>query len=114
MEENKFFTVEHNEDSVVVTFVEESKVDATNYSEIEEIVMNFIDTMSESEFVFDLKNVIYVSSAGLRMFSAINNAVSDAGIDYKLINLKKNILSMFQLTGYSSMFKVEGQPDYNV
>lgn len=113
MTENKFFSVVTEEDTLVATFSPEcTKIDAKNYSDIEDIAKEIAEEMTESEFVFDLKNVVYVSSAGLRMFSAINSILQETGTEYKLINLTKDILKMFQLTGYSSMFKVEGQPEF--
>ena len=68
--------------------------------------------MVEDELIFDLDNVIYVSSAGLRMFSSLNTKLQDDGVGYQLINLMDEILKMFQLTGYSSMFKVTEKPKY--
>lgn len=110
---NHFFTVSKQDDLLMAVFNPEcTKVDAKNYSEIEACAMAVVEDMAENEFVFDLQNVVYVSSAGLRMFSAISNAAQESGAEYRLINLKKDILKMFQLTGYSSMFKVEGELEY--
>lgn len=113
MNDNNFFTITKEDDSLVATFLPTcTKIDAKNYSDIEDETIKAISDISESEFVFDLKNIVYVSSAGLRMFSAINNALQETGTEYRLKNLSKDILKMFQLTGYSSMFRVEGQSDY--
>lgn len=113
MENNTFFSVTKENDSLVATFSKDcTKIDAKNYSDIEDAAIKVAAEMTEGEFVFDLQNIVYVSSAGLRMFSAINNVLQESGVEYRLKNLTKDILKMFQLTGYSSMFKVEGQPEY--
>jgi len=113
MSENRFFTVTQKEDVLIATFLPEcTKIDAKNYAAIEDAAMEVADNMTESEFVFDLKNITYVSSAGLRMFSAVNNHLQENGIEYSLKNLTHDILKMFQLTGYSSMFRVEEQANY--
>lgn len=113
MESTAYFSIKKENDSITAVFNENcTKIDAKNYSEIEADAESVIRDMTEREFIFDLKNVVYVSSAGLRMFSSINTAVAETGAEYRLINLKNDILKMFQLTGYSSMFKVERQPEY--
>ena len=113
MENNQFFTLTKENDSLIAIFNSNcTKIDAKNYSDIEDAAKSAIEDIQESEFVFDLNNIVYVSSAGLRMFSAINNELQEIGVEYKLINLTKDILKMFQLTGYSSMFRVEGQPEF--
>lgn len=113
MSGNDFFTITKEDDSLVATFMSTcAKIDAKNYSDIEDAALQVIADITESEFVFNLENIVYVSSAGLRMFSAINNSLQESGIEYRLINLTKDILKLFQLTGYSSMFRVEGKPEY--
>lgn len=112
MEAGNYFAVQREGDIVRIIFNENTKIDARNYSEIEDEVMNIIDDMSSGELIFDLCNVVYVSSAGLRMFSTINSEVMKEGIEYCLVNLKTDILKMFQLTGYASMFRVEGRKTY--
>ena len=113
MSKENYFTMEKEGDTVTITFNEDcTNINAKNYSEIETEIMNVIDDISSGELVFDLHNVVYVSSAGLRMFSTINSEVAKSGVEYRLINLKTDILKMFQLTGYASMFRVEGEKTY--
>ena len=54
-----------------------------------------------------MKEVTYVSSAGLRMFSAVNQKATENIISYKLIQMKESISKLFQLTGYASAFTIE-------
>lgn len=113
MGENKYFTVSREENKLILKFLPNcSSINAKNYAEIEDLAEAIIEDMVEDELIFDLDNVIYVSSAGLRMFSSLNTKLQDVGIGYQLINLMDEILKMFQLTGYSSMFKVTEKPKY--
>ena len=115
--ENQFFTVSKRKDEndiVVVKFSDDCpKIDAKNYEAIQNAAIGILEECdSDSQFVFDLDNVVYVSSAGLRMFSSVNKVALDHDVDYKLINLRKDILKMFQLTGYASIFKIEEKVEF--
>lgn len=115
--DNQFFNVSRNEseDITTLTFVDGcEKIDAKNYESIQKDAVAILKKCSEdSHFVFDLNNVIYVSSAGLRMFSSVNKVAQEQNVNYKLINLRKDILKMFQLTGYASIFKIEEKVEFN-
>lgn len=113
--DNKYFTTTINNDKMVFEFCQNcTKVDAKNFQEIEEAAKEEINSASDSisEVEFNLGNVTYVSSAGLRMFSAINSLSQEHGLDYSVVNLRKDILKMFQLTGYSSIFRTIEKPEY--
>lgn len=84
------------------------KIDAMNYETIQAEVMELLDNVTElREFIFDMSAVTYVSSAGLRMFSAINKAVSEKEAHYILIEMRTDIYKMFQMTGYASAFSIK-------
>ena len=106
---SKNFTITGNEEGVMIAKFEACcpKIDARNYEEIQNEIIEILKNRDINNFVFDLDNVSYVSSAGLRMFSAVNKVASENCIDYKLINLVSEIYRMFELTGYASAFKIE-------
>ena len=83
------------------------KIDASNSETIQEYIANLIDENELSELVFDMNDVTYVSSAGLRMFSALNQKSIEYSIEYRLINMRQDIQKMFQMTGYASAFSIE-------
>lgn len=83
------------------------KIDARNYEEIQKEIIDILKSKEVDEFVFDLNEITYVSSAGLRMFSAINKVAVENCIDYKLINLVSDVYRMFELTGYTGAFRIE-------
>lgn len=113
--DNKYFKTTINDDKIIFEFYKEcTRVDAKNFQEIEEAARAEIDAVSGtiSEVEFNLSNVAYVSSAGLRMFSAVNSLAQEHGLDYSVVDLRKDILKMFQLTGYSSIFKTVEKPEF--
>ena len=83
------------------------KIDASNSETIQEYIASLIDENELSELVFDMNDVTYVSSAGLRMFSALNQKSIEYSIEYRLINMRQDIQKMFQMTGYASAFSIE-------
>ncbi len=92
----------------VITIFLDGKVDGNTSENIQEKVIGILDKEHDIvSFVFDMNEVSYVSSAGLRMFSAISNVCRQSGIEYRLIGLREDILRMFQLTGYATIFKIE-------
>ena len=83
------------------------KIDASNYEQIQTEVSALLQAGGIESFAFDVNEVTYVSSAGLRMFSAVNKMCKNNRISYKLSGLREDIMKMFQLTGYASVFKIE-------
>lgn len=82
------------------------KIDAVNSRDIQSEAVSLIDD-SLSSFTFDMNDVTYVSSAGLRMFSSVAKSCKDIGIEYILAGLREDIVRMFKMTGYSSRFRIE-------
>lgn len=96
--------IEKNQIKIILS----GKIDAMNYESIQTEVMELIDNATDlREFIFDMSAVNYVSSAGLRMFSAINKAVSGHNAHYMLIEMRRDIYKMFQMTGYASAFSIK-------
>lgn len=93
-----------------ITAVLKERIDAANYEQIQAEVEGLLEEGVET-FTFDVNDVTYVSSAGLRMFSSVNKVCKSKGIEYKLSGLREDIMKMFRLTGYASVFKIEVKPE---
>lgn len=59
-----------------------------------------------SEIVFDMKEVSYVSSAGLRVFLAARKQIGDNG-KLRLINVSEDVYSVFEITGFVDILTIE-------
>ena len=84
------------------------KIDANNHEDIQLETYDILQKAGDNieSFEFDVNEVTYVSSAGLRMFSALSKECKNKGISYALIGLRSDIIRMFQLTGYANIFKI--------
>ena len=91
----------------ILTICLSGKVDVQNYEEIQSEVSGLVNSESFKKFVFDMDKVTYVSSAGLRMFSSVNQKVSEKDAKYELINMREDIMKLFQMTGYASAFVIK-------
>lgn len=54
------------------------------------------------ELVFDLKELEYVSSAGLRLILKAQKAMNAKG-SMKLINVSESVMEVFDITGFSDI-----------
>lgn len=95
----------------IATISLSGKIDALCFAEIQEKAVALLDQENVVGIVFDMKNVSYVSSAGLRMFSAVHKKSVSAGKSYKLTQIRGDILKLFQMTGYASAFCLEMQEE---
>lgn len=83
------------------------KIDAANYEAIRDEAIGHIEEDDVDELVFDMDEVVFVSSAGLRMFSSVNQRIAELEKDYMLVNLREDMMKFFQMTGYSSAFCIK-------
>lgn len=93
-------------DGITIVYLS-GKIDANNFEEIQNVTFSLMTADNIHGFVFDMNDVNYVSSAGLRMFSAVNHKSAELGISYKLVKMREDILKLFQMTGYASAFYIE-------
>lgn len=83
------------------------KIDASNYESIQATCIELLEKDTVNSFVFDMDRVTYVSSAGLRMFSAINRKCAELSKSYRLTQMSESLFKMFQMTGYASAFAID-------
>ena len=58
------------------------------------------------EIVFDIKDLFYVSSSGLRIFLSIHKAMNESGGKMSIINTQPAVRSIFELTGFSDILNI--------
>ena len=57
--------------------------------------------------VVDFEKVNYISSAGLRVFLAVENTLEEQGVEMKLIRVNEYIVEIFKLVGFLGVVTVE-------
>lgn len=65
-----------------------------------------LDLNGITDLTFDMKELDYVSSAGLRLLLKAQKQMNTQG-DMRLINVNDIVMEVFEVTGFSSILKVE-------
>ena len=79
-------------------------LNAENAPQFESVIDSVIDTADS--LVIDVKDLEYISSAGLRVLLKAHNALSGAG-GLKLINVPQLIMEVFEITGFTEFLSLE-------
>jgi anti-sigma B factor antagonist len=61
----------------------------------------------ETSMVVDLKNMDYISSAGLGVLLMTQKRLHEAGCRLKLKNMNKHIRDVFMFSGFDQIFEIE-------
>ena len=59
-----------------------------------------------SELIIDLKEVDYVSSAGLRVFLQTQAEINKAGGTMRIVNCRSHIKKLFETVGFTTIMEV--------
>lgn len=59
-----------------------------------------------SELIIDLKEVDYVSSAGLRVFLQTQTAINKAGGTMRIVNCRSHIKKLFETVGFTTIMEI--------
>ena len=81
----------------------DGRIDASNAPEYEEKINEVIKANQGMHTVLDADNLEYISSAGLRVLLRLRKADSDLAI----INVSPDVYSVFEMTGFTEMMKIE-------
>ena len=92
-----------SEDSKVYVAVE-GRLDTTTAPELEESLKDELDNVSE--LVIDLKDLDYISSAGLRVLLACQKKMMKQG-KMTVTNPNDVISEIFEVTGFSDILTIE-------
>ena len=93
--------VEKNEE--VLTIKVSGRLDATNASNLD----NEVEKISNiKELVFDLENLAYISSAGLRVILSASKKMMELG-SMKIKNVSDSVMEVFEITGFTDILTIE-------
>lgn len=86
-----------------VTFKLDGWLDTLSSPELAAVV----DPLTEaSSIVLDFENVEYIASSGLRQVVASHRKAKELGAEFSVINVGKEVMSIFTLTGIDKKIKV--------
>ena len=87
-----------------IVIIPEGKIDSNTAPEFEKAVFDAVtDT---SNVIADLEKLEFMSSAGLRVFLALQKLVSKNG-SLKVKNVSDNIMEVFEITGFIDILDIE-------
>ncbi len=91
------------EGSVQILYVK-GYLDAHTVPELEDAFNKLIDD-KKYKVVVNLKDLNYISSAGLGVFMAYIETMRENGGDIKFSNLKKEVFNIFDLLGFPMLYE---------
>ena len=92
---------EYDNDTLIIKLI--GRLDSLSSTQLEK-ELNDIDDIKN--IVFDLKDLNYVSSAGLRIFLKTQKCMRNKGM-MKLINVCPLVKEVFDFTGFSDILIIE-------
>ena len=78
-------------------------IDATNAADVEKIFMEVTEQFDS--LLFDMENLEYISSAGLRTFKRVYMELRRKGGTLSAKNVGKPIMEVLEVTGFTRLFK---------
>lgn len=88
----------------------EGRIDTSNYESFAEEIQVFIDD-GKKFLVMDMDKLDYISSSGLRVFLSTLKKLRAIEGDVILCCLNEKIKTVFDVSGFLSLFRVEGNID---
>ena len=101
-------TTQEKDSYVIVTL--NGRLDTSNYEDFANQLNVLIETGAKF-LVINLKNLEYISSSGLRVFLSTLKTLRSIEGDVVLCCMNENIKSVFEVSGFISLFRVEDSID---
>lgn len=70
-------------------------------------LMEKVNVNGITELIFDIKDVDYVFSAGLRVFLQLQKKAESQGFSMKIINASDSVKQIFDIVGFSKIMDVK-------
>jgi anti-sigma B factor antagonist len=100
------FEVNHKHDSELEFLYLRGYLDAHTAPDLEDAIGNLVKG-GKNKIIINLKDLDYISSAGLGVFMAFIEEIRESGGDIKLAELKPKVFTVFDLLGFPMLFDIE-------
>ena len=97
-------TINKTKDGDKLTFTLEGRLDTTTAPQLEEEIKAAVDGVKK--LVFDLKDIAYVSSAGLRVLLSAQKIMNRQG-EMMIRNANEEVMEIFEVTGFVDILNIE-------
>ncbi len=99
--------IEEVGDVTVARFVDKKILDENNIQMIGNQLFGLVDQDKRKKIVLDFTNVEYLSSAALGKLITMNKKVKDSGGKLRLCSIRKDILTVFEITKLNKLFDIK-------
>lgn len=90
-------------DDTLIIFLK-GRLDTTTAPELESFLSKELDTTTDLEF--DMKDLEYISSAGLRVLLGTQKIMNRQG-NMKLLHVQESVMEIFEITGFVDILTIE-------
>ena len=97
-------TIEKTTENAKVTLTVSGRLDTTTAPELEAALDEVLE--NTKELIFNLENLEYISSAGLRVILKAQKAMNTKG-SMKLTGVNDSIMEVFDITGFLDILTIE-------
>ena len=97
-------TINKNLEAEKLTIALEGRLDTVTAPELEGELRDSLDAVTD--LVLDMKDLEYISSAGLRVLLTAQKSMSQKGA-MKLINVNDTVMEIFDVTGFVDILTIE-------
>ncbi|MBO4851769.1 MAG: STAS domain-containing protein [Prevotella sp.] len=97
-------TIQQLEDKFLVTF--DGELDTAAAAEVEQTLQPLYNS-NGLDVIIDCEKLEYIASSGLRILISILKGAKAGGSKVVLKQLNEDILSVFKMTGFISLFEIE-------
>lgn len=95
--------MKHTLENNTLTFYLEGELNSYTSNDVEKEIETAMSENAFDKVVLDLKDLVYISSAGLRIIVRIKQRCDDTS----LINTPSGIYDIFKMVGFQNMIKIE-------
>jgi len=88
-----------------VLTIKDERIDAHNSGELKEYLLHMIES-GKTNILIQLGNVRFIDSSGLGALLSGNKNIAAKSGKFALINIQKQVLSMFELTRLNRVFEI--------
>ncbi|MCR5733935.1 MAG: STAS domain-containing protein [Lachnospiraceae bacterium] len=83
----------------------EGRLDTQTAPELDSVVTSSLEGITE--LIFDIKDLQYISSAGLRVLLATQKSMNNSAGRLIIRNVSEEVKEIFDVTGFSSILTIE-------
>ena len=96
--------INYTKEESKLTVAPEGRIDTLSAPELEKKLGELLGGVSE--FVLDMANIEYISSAGLRVILKVQKVMFRQG-EMKIINVNDTVMEVFEITGFSNILNIK-------